>query len=198
MSSFIPVESRLKKLGFKFIAGVDEAGRGPLAGPVVSAAVILKKNARLPGLKDSKLLTPKKREELFSAIIKNALDYTITAIPHQFIDRTNILRAVQAANDLCINELTIPPDIVLIDGRDKQIIDIPFQCIIKGDRFVRVIAAASVLAKYTRDKIMTDFAREFGKYEFHIHKGYCTRRHRELIKKFGPCELHRKSYKLLA
>jgi ribonuclease HII len=198
MGSFIPLEARLKKKGFFVIAGVDEAGRGPLAGPVVSAAVILKPYCKLPGLDDSKKLRSQKREELFELIVKNALDYSITAIPRQTIDKYNILNAVRFANDICVASLERTPDIVLIDGRDKQIITIPFQTIIKGDSRIRSIAAASILAKVFRDKIMQQYHKQFPNYNFSQHKGYGTRMHRDLIKKFGPCEIHRKSFKLKA
>ena len=194
MTPFFPLEAKLRKQGFQFIAGIDEAGRGPLAGPVVSAAVILKENCRLPGLKDSKLLTHKQRHRLFHQILKNAQDYAITAVSHVLVDEFNILRATIFAHDLCLSGLNIKPDLALIDGRDKQIIDIPFYNIIKGDRRIRSIAAASVLAKVMRDKIMTKYSEEFPNYGFSIHMGYGTRKHRINILKFGRCEIHRKSF----
>mgnify|MGYP001413986057 CR=1 FL=1 len=194
---FLPIENRLKKLGFSFIAGIDEAGRGPLAGPVVSAAVILKENARIPGLTDSKKLSKKKREELFELVIKNSLDYSISVVSHLVIDEVNILNAVRFANNQCIKHLKIKPDFVVIDGKDKQIIATDFQTIIKGDLRVKSIAAASVLAKVARDRIMEKYAEEFNCYDFEKHMGYGTRRHRELIRKNGPSEIHRKSFTLL-
>lgn len=194
MPRFIPIEAQLKRAGHFLIAGIDEAGRGPLAGPVVSAAVILKEGARIPGLNDSKKLSAKKREELFEVIIKNSVDYAITAVSHLTIDKMNILRATSFANMLCIQHLSKTPDMVLIDGRDKQFINVPFQTIIKGDSKVRSIAAASILAKVTRDRIMNHYDQEFSCYGFAKHMGYGTREHRSNLVKYGPCEIHRKSF----
>lgn len=194
MSQFLPLESKLKKKGFRIIAGIDEAGRGPMAGPVVSAAVILKEKIRLPGLDDSKKLTAKKREELYEKIIKNSIDYAITFVPHTTIDEINILEAVKLANFLCIKNLHTQPDIALIDGRDKQILDIEHQTIIKGDSKIRSIAAASILAKVARDKLMEHYAKTYKNYGFEKHKGYGTREHRSNLIKYGPCPIHRKSY----
>lgn len=194
MPSFIPIESRLKKVGCLFIAGIDEAGRGPLAGPLVSAAVILKENAKIPGLKDSKLLPKQKREQLFELIVKNSLDFTISIISHAVVDEINIVESVKLANFLCIEELRYKPDIVLIDGRDKQFINERFLTIIKGDKYVKSIAAASILAKVTRDKIMEYYSKKYKKYGFQKHMGYGTRQHRGNIKKYGRCEIHRKTY----
>lgn len=196
MARFIPLESRLRREGVSLIAGIDEAGRGPLAGPVVSAAVILKPNTRIPGLADSKLLSAKKREELFPQIIEKALDYSISIVSHIVIDDVNILNAVRFANHLCVKHLKHKPDIVLIDGRDKQIIDIPFQTIIKGDMKIRTIAAASILAKVARDRIMKEYDKQFPKYKFGQHMGYGTKMHRDLVKKYGFCEIHRRSYNI--
>ncbi len=194
MAPFIPIQSQLKSLGFNFVAGIDEAGRGPLAGPVVSAAVILKKDANIKGLNDSKLLSPKKREELFEIILKNCIDYAIGIVSHTQIDKVNILNATIAANDLCIRGLKQKPDLVLIDGRDKQIVAVPFQTIIKGDQKVPAIAAASILAKVTRDAIMKYYSKKYPEYGFAKHKGYGTRQHRSNISKFGFCDIHRRSY----
>lgn len=195
--TFIPLETILRKQGYKFIVGMDEVGRGPLAGPVVCAAVILKENCRLTGLKESKQLTQKKREEFFVKILKNCLDYCIAVVSHTLIDKINILNAVRVANDLCIQGLNIKPDLALIDGRDKQIIDIPFKTIIKGDVLVKSIAAASVLAKFTRDKIMQHYDKQFPQYGFTNHKGYGTKTHHRSLEKYGFCAIHRKSFKLV-
>lgn len=192
----LPVEHQLKKAGFKCIAGIDEVGRGPLAGPVVSAAVILKPNAKIPGLNDSKKLSKSQREKLFDVILDNALDYAITAVSHLTIDKVNILNATRIANDICVRSLKLKPDIVVIDGRDKQFMKTPFITIIKGDAKVRSIAAASVLAKVVRDKIMLHYAKKHPSYGFEKHVGYGTRQHRSNIAKFGYCEIHRRSYML--
>ena len=176
------------------IAGIDEAGRGPMAGPVVSAAVILKERARLPGLNDSKLLNPGQREILFEQILQQCIDFSITAVSHKVVDQMNILQATKYANYLCIQYLKEKPNIVLIDGRDKQFLEMPFKTIIKGDQKVRSIAAASILAKVTRDKIMDKYSEEFEVYGFGQHKGYGTRMHRKNLTKYGPCEIHRKSF----
>ncbi|MFA6917613.1 MAG: ribonuclease HII [Candidatus Gracilibacteria bacterium] len=189
-----PIEARLKKAGFKRIAGIDEVGRGSLAGPVVSAIVILKNGAKLPGLDDSKKLTSQKRDKLFEMILDNAVDYSITLVPHETIDKINILNSVRIANDICVRALHDEPDIILIDGKDKQIIDLPFKTIIRGDTKVRCIAAASILAKVVRDKVMRYYAKEYGKYGFEKHVGYGTREHRSNIAKHGYCDIHRKSY----
>lgn len=197
MAKFLPIEAKLKKMGFFVIAGMDEAGRGPLAGPVVSAAVILKENCRIPGLDDSKKLSAKKREKLFTTIIENAIDYSISIVPHSTIDEINILNAVRFANYSCIKNLQNRPDFILIDGCDKQIIDLPFQTVVKGDARVRVIAAASILAKVTRDFIMRQYAKEYNIYGFEKHMGYGTRFHRSMIRKHGASAVHRKSFTLL-
>jgi len=194
MAKFLPLESKLNKLGFLFVAGIDEAGRGPMAGPVVSAAVILKPNSRIQGLDDSKKLSEKQRERLFELIIKNASHYAIAVVSHITIDEINILKSTQLANDMAVNALEIIPDFVLIDGKDKQIILPDFQTIIKGDSRVKSIAAASILAKVMRDKIMKKYAEEYTKYDFQKHKGYGTRSHRALMEKHGLCDIHRKSY----
>ncbi len=197
MTSFLPIEGKLRKSGLNFVAGIDEAGRGPLAGPVVSAAVILKKGARLPGLNDSKKVSAKNRERLFELILKNCLDYSIAIVSHITIDKINILNAVRTANLMCIEALTVKPDFIVIDGRDKQFIPQPFQTIIKGDQRVKCIAAASILAKVTRDRLMVHYSQKYSNYAFERHMGYGTRKHQELLKKHGPCEIHRKSYNLV-
>ncbi len=196
MSNFIPIEPHLYARGYSIIAGIDEAGRGPLAGPVVSAAVILKKDTIIEGLNDSKKLTAKKREQLFPQILENCLDYAISFVSHQTIDRINILNATRLANKLCIKSLKIKPDIILIDGRDKQFLKSPFLTLKKGDLKMKSIAAASVLAKVFRDKIMEYYHKKLPEYGFHQHKGYGTRKHSSNIKEFGLSEIHRKSYNL--
>ena len=194
MPRFIPLESQLRKSGLFLIAGIDEAGRGPLAGPVVSAAVILPPRIQLPGLNDSKKLSATKRMQLYHKITEKAIDYAITFVPPQTIDEHNILKATIYANSLCIKNLRQIPDIALIDGRDRQILDIPHQTIIKGDQKVRSIAAASILAKVARDSLMEHYATIYPQYGFHQHMGYGTRKHRANLHKYGFCEIHRKSY----
>jgi ribonuclease HII len=194
MGRFIPIESRLRKQGYNLIVGIDEVGRGPLAGPVVSAAVILKPNCRLPGLNDSKLLSAAKREALFPKILNAAQDYAIAIVPHQIIDKVNILNATRAAHDLAIRGLENLPDIALIDGRDKQIIDIEFRNIIKGDQKVRCIAAASIIAKVARDHLMKHYASIYPQYGFERNMGYGTREHCQNILKYGQIDIHRNSF----
>lgn len=191
---FLPIETKLRKLGFFVIAGIDEAGRGPLAGPVVSAAVILEKGTRLPGLDDSKKLSKGKREKLYDEIIKKAKGYSISLVPPSTIDKINILNAVRLANKLCIKHLKPKPDFILIDGRDKQIIEEEFQTIIKGDQRVKCIAAASILAKVFRDRLMEHYSKKYKKHSLEKNMGYGTREHRNLIKKHGQTEIHRKSF----
>lgn len=198
MGCFPPIESRLHRQGYLLIAGIDEAGRGPLAGPVVSAAVILKKGTKIEGLKDSKLLSAKKRLELFNIIIDQCLDYSICMVPHTLIDEINILNSVRVANDLCVRSLKNKPDIILIDGRDKQILKDPFYTMIKGESKSAAIAAASILAKVSRDMVMHYYDQQYPEYAFDVHMGYGTRKHRELIHKHGFCDIHRKSYTLKA
>lgn len=196
--AFIPLESQLRRSGYLNIAGIDEAGRGPLAGPVVSAAVMLKPGTRLPGLNDSKQVSEPKREQLFLQIIEKAQDFAISIVSHKIIDEINILEATKFANQCCIMHLQKTPDIALIDGRDKQIIDIPFKTVIKGDSKVRCIAAASILAKVTRDHLMRHYSEEFPLYGFEEHMGYGTRKHRDIIARHGHCEIHRKSFRIKA
>lgn len=217
-SKFINLEQQLKNAGYNLIAGIDEAGRGPLAGPVVSAAVILKENifltttsslARLPeksnhlyhhnkdclpGLNDSKKLNHSQRVRLFNLILKNAVDYSIAAVSHLIIDKYNILNATRFANDLCISALKQKPDIAIIDGHDSQILDIPFITIVRGDAHVHSIAAASILAKVVHDAIMRRYSKEFPQYGFEKHVGYGTRLHRSCLAKHGFCAIHRKSF----
>ena len=186
-------EIRAHDKGYKIIAGVDEAGRGPLAGPVVAAAVILNKDMDLEDIDDSKKISAKKRAELFPKIQRMA--HGIAVIDQEIIDEINILQAARLAMKQAVEKLIISPDILLIDGNQK--IDYPIEqwTIIKGDAKSSSIAAASILAKVTRDHIMEDYHREYPLYEFTRHKGYGTQRHRELIAIYGPCPIHRKTFK---
>ena len=178
----------------KYLAGVDEAGRGPLAGPVVAAAVIFGKNIFIKGVNDSKQLSENQREELFDKITSKALTYSVSVINHNIIDEINILNASLTAMKNAVDSLVIKPDIVLVDGNRKFISEIPVVPIIKGDAKSFAIAAASILAKVTRDRIMKNLAVDYPEYFWEQNKGYPTKQHREIIKRIGPCKLHRKTF----
>lgn len=186
-------ENRLRAQGFHRIAGIDEAGRGPLAGPVVSAAVILKEDCFIPGLNDSKKISQAKRIELFHQVEENAAAIGIGIISAEEIDRLNIYRAVKKSMNLAISELRVQPDYVLIDAME---LDIPFpqESIVKGDANSVTIAAASIIAKVTRDRLMLECHDKYPQYGFNDHKGYGTKAHLESLKKYGPCPVHRKSF----
>lgn len=186
-------EKDLYKKGYNLIAGTDEAGRGPLCGPVVAAAVILPKNYTLEGLNDSKKLTEKKREELFPIIQKDAISYGIAIIDNKKIDEINILEASRLAMQEAIKKMDKKPDYIITDAMDLHCPNcLP---IIKGDAKSITIAAASVLAKVTRDHIMEELDKKYPMYELKKHKGYPTKRHLELIKEYGVNEIYRTSYR---
>jgi len=178
----------------KYLAGVDEAGRGPLAGPVVAAAVIFNKNTQIKGINDSKLLSEKQRENLFGKIIAKSLAYSVSVVDVSVIDDINILNASLRAMKQAVDKLTLKPDLVLVDGNRIFQSDIPVIPIVKGDTKSFSIAAASILAKVTRDRLMKNLAREFPNYLWESNKGYPTRKHREIIKQIGPSPLHRKTF----
>ena len=188
-------ENKAKSFGYRSIAGIDEAGRGPLAGPVVSAAVILPKDFCCPGITDSKKLSEKKRSALFPVIRENAIAVGVGMADHQEIDRINILQASLLSMKRAVEALRVTPDYLLIDG--KFLIDstIDQRSVIKGDTLSLSIAAASILAKVTRDRIMADCDLQYPKYGFRRHKGYPTKAHKEAILTHGPCSIHRKSFK---
>ena len=190
----LAMEMRLHEEGYRLICGVDEAGRGPLAGPVYAAAVILPEGVRIEGLNDSKKLTEKKREELFDVIRDRALDFGIASASQEEIDSLNILNAVYLAMNRAVSRMSAVPDLLLIDGNRDKGIEGPSRCVIKGDATCACIAAASVLAKVSRDRFMYEMAERFPQYEFERHKGYGTALHYEKLREFGPCELHRKSF----
>lgn len=176
------------------ICGVDEAGRGPLAGPVCAAAVILPKHLDLPGLTDSKKLTDKKRRELYPVIKEQAIAYGIGFASEQEIDEINILQATFLAMQRALDHLNVKPDLALIDGNREKDFGIPVKTVVKGDSLSLNIAAASVLAKVTRDDLMLELAQKYPQYGFEIHKGYGTRAHYAALREFGPCEIHRMSF----
>jgi ribonuclease HII len=178
----------------KYLAGVDEAGRGPLAGPVVAAAVIFDKKTNIKGVNDSKLLTEKQREAFYDKIISSALAYSVSIVEHVVIDEVNILNATLRAMKQCVDDLKIKPDLVLVDGNRKFQSDIPVITIVKGDSKSFSIAAASILAKVTRDRLMKKLSEQYPVYLWEQNKGYPTKRHREIIRKLGPSPLHRKSF----
>lgn len=178
----------------KYLAGVDEAGRGPLAGPVVAAAVIFNRNTFIKDVNDSKQLTESKREELFDKIISKALAYSVSIIDHYVIDEINILNASLLAMKKAVDELKIKPDLILVDGNKAFHSEIPVIPIVKGDSLSFSIAAASILAKVTRDRLMKNLAAQYPEYFWEQNKGYPTKRHREILMKIGPSPLHRKTF----
>lgn len=180
--------------GIQVLCGVDEAGRGPLAGPVCAAAVILPQGIEIPGLNDSKKLSDKRRRELYPIIMEKAISYGIGFASHQEIDTINILQATFLAMERAINQLSVKPELALIDGNREKDFGIPVKTVIHGDSLSASIAAASVLAKVTRDDVMLQMAQEYPEYDFDIHKGYGTKAHYEALKKHGPCPIHRMSF----
>lgn len=181
--------------GFSCICGVDEAGRGPLAGPICAAAVILPEGAVIEGLDDSKKLTEKKREKLYDIIKETAVAYSVAYGTLEEIETVNILEATYLAMNRAIEGLSVKPDFALIDGnRVPRGIKIPCETIVKGDSKSMSVAAASVLAKVTRDRLMLEYDKKYPEYNFKKHKGYGTKEHTELIKQYGPCEIHRLSF----
>ena len=188
-------EAKAARQGFRNISGVDEAGRGPLAGPVVAAAVIFSPNIDIVDLDDSKKLSPKKREELFLEIKERATTYGVAVIGHRIIDEINILQAARLAMKQAVDQLNPIPDLLLIDGNQKIESTLDQWAIVKGDSKSLSIAAASVLAKVTRDRIMDDYHKLYPQYEFNRHKGYGTKLHRALIQEYGPCPIHRSKFK---
>lgn len=180
--------------GYKIICGVDEAGRGPLAGPVCAAAVILPEGIEIPGLNDSKKLSDKKRRELFPVIKELAIAYSIVLVDHQVIDDINILQATLSAMEQAIAGLYVKPDLALIDGNREKNFGVPCKTVVHGDSLSASIAAASVLAKVTRDDVMLQMADLYPQYGFEIHKGYGTKAHYEALRAYGPCPIHRMTF----
>lgn len=188
------IEEEFFHQGIETICGVDEAGRGPLAGPVCAAAVILPKFLELPGLNDSKKLTDKKRRELFPLIQEQAVAWGIGFASEEEIDRYNILQATFLAMERAIAQLKVPPELALIDGNRAKDFGIPVQTVVKGDSRSASIAAASVLAKVARDDWMLKLAQDYPGYGFEIHKGYGTRAHYEALRTLGPAPIHRQTF----
>lgn len=186
-------QSALNK-GYKSVCGIDEAGRGPLAGPVYAAAVILPIGAEIDGLNDSKKLSEKKREELFDIINEVAISVSVGIATEKEIDEINILQATFLAMKRAIEGLEIPADYAIIDGNRAPELEIPSETVIKGDGKVMSVAAASIIAKVSRDRFMLKMAEEYPEYQFDKHKGYGTRLHYEMIEKYGVSPIHRRSF----
>ena len=197
--SSLQEEKKLWRKGYKYIAGIDESGRGPLAGPVVAAAVMIKKfsifNFQFSKIKDSKKLNPKKREEFYKLITKNpAIKWGIGKVSEKVIDRINILEATKLAMKKATQKLNKRPKFLIIDGNFKIDLLIPQKSIIKADEKVFSAAAASIIAKVTRDRIMRKYHKQYPEYGFDKHMGYPTKHHRKMLKKYGPCKIHRKTF----
>ena len=187
-------EEELFAQGYKLVCGVDEAGRGPLAGPVCAAAVILPANLVIPGLDDSKKLSDKRRRELFPIIKEQAIAYGIGLASHEEIDEINILQATYLAMERALADLAVKPEYVLIDGNRAKEFGLPVKTVVKGDSLSANIAAASVLAKVTRDILMEEAAVEYPGYGFEIHKGYGTRAHYDALRTLGASPIHRNTF----
>lgn len=191
---WLKYENEALEKGYTNICGVDEAGRGPLAGPVCAAAVILPKGHIIDGVNDSKKLTEKKREKLFDVIIDECVSYSIAFATVEEIEELNILNATMLAMQRAVEGLDVKADYAMIDGNRLPPLNIPAECIVKGDANSMSIAAASILAKVARDRLCLKYDELYPKYGFAKHKGYGTKLHREMILKYGPCEIHRKSF----
>ena len=183
------------KEGYNYICGIDEAGRGPLAGPVVVAAVIMPKDSMIEGVNDSKKVSEKKREKLYELIIEEAISYSVGIVDQNEIDRINILNATKAGLTEAVRTLKVKPELILVDALTNiDTCGVPYQSIIKGDAKSYSIAAASIIAKVTRDRIMREWDKVYPEYGFATHKGYGTAKHIEAIRQYGLCPLHRRSF----
>jgi ribonuclease HII len=180
--------------GINSLCGVDEAGRGPLAGPVVAAAVVLGRGVRLEGIRDSKELTPQKRENFYTMILANAVAWGVSVVDHDVIDRINIFQASLLAMEQSVRGLGLTCDLVLVDGRHELCGDIPCIALVGGDRRSARIAAASIIAKVTRDRIMVGYHGSYPHYNFARNKGYGTAEHLAALRRYGPCPIHRKTF----
>lgn len=194
LNNMLEIENRLYDKGYKYICGVDEAGRGPLCGPVVAAAVILKKDDKIEGVNDSKKLSEKKREKLYDEIIKKAIAVGVGVSDVEVIEDINILNATKKAMCEAISNLKIKPEYALIDGNQGIDIDIAYDTVVKGDLKSESIAAASIVAKVTRDRLLREYDKKYPEYGFAKHKGYGTKAHIEAIKKYGLTPIHRPSF----
>ena len=188
------IENSFFEKGYSVICGTDEAGRGPLAGPVYAAAVILPKDYQIEGLNASKKISEKKRVKLFEVIKNEAVAYSVCSASVEEIDELNILNASQLAMRRCVAELIPKPDLVLVDGNVARGFDIDAVTVIKGDAKSPNIAAASILAKVTRDRVCLEMDEQYPEYNFKKHKGYPTKEHMDAVRKYGPCPLHRKTF----
>ena len=188
-------ENKLYNEGAKYIAGIDEAGRGPLAGPVVVGCVIMKPESFIEYVNDSKKISESKREILYEKITSEAIAWSTGIVDEKEIDKVNILNATKEALTMAINNLSVKPDVILVDALDKiETNNIPYISVIKGDAKIYSISAASIIAKVTRDRIMKEYDEVYPQYGFISHKGYGTAKHIEAIKEYGICPLHRKSF----
>ena len=188
-------ENNLHSTGLKYIAGIDEAGRGPLAGPVVVGIAIMKPDSFIEGVNDSKKLSEKKREQLYEQIISEAIDWTVGIVDQKEIDEINILNATKKALHMAISNLKVKPDRILVDALEHiDTYGIPYTSIIKGDAKIYSISVASIIAKVTRDRIMQKYDEIYPEYGFSGHKGYGTAKHIQAIKEYGPCSLHKKTF----
>ena len=189
------MEKELYNKGFEYICGIDEAGRGPLAGPVVVAGVIMPKDSMIEGVNDSKKVSEKKREKLYDVILDEAISYSVAIIGQDVIDDINILNATKQGVTTVVEELDVKPDLILVDALTHiNTKSIPYDSIIKGDAKCYNIAAASIIAKVTRDRIMRQWDEIYPQYGFINHKGYGTAKHIEALKEYGPCPIHRRTF----
>ncbi len=194
LDKMLEYERALYAKGYEYICGIDEAGRGPLCGPVVAAAVILKKDDHIEGVNDSKKLSEKKRETLFETIKERAVAYSVGIVDEQTIDEINILEATRLAMKKAVEGLSTKPEYALVDAEKKVPINVPYMPIVKGDALSESIAAASIIAKVTRDHMIIELDKEYPEYGFAKNKGYGTKEHTEAIKKYGLCKAHRRSF----
>ena len=189
------IEKSFHEKGIKYIAGIDEAGRGPLAGPVVVASVIMPEDSMIEGVNDSKKVSEKKREKLYDLILEEAVSYGIGIIYQDEIDKINILQATKKGLTEAVEQMDIKPDLIMVDALTGiDTLGIPYQSIIKGDAKCYSISAASIIAKVTRDRIMREWDKVYPEYGFASHKGYGTAKHISALKEYGPCPIHRRSF----